>query len=1547
MSTVLDWSRFRNGPIGPEKAFEAFTAQLFERWVRRTFGNDLTSYVLHGAGGDGGVEAFARLATGGVVGLQAKWWDGNLDPGRVRQIRGSLDRSVKIYPALTRYVVAFRQNLTKARNEEETGGVERWEAFVKVVATAHPNVTLERWDDAGLLEQLAAPGGPELRALWFEGELGFQAMELAWRKARARLGDRYLPDLHAVGEMDAVLARDLWSAGSRNTALKSIDVARDRLREARAAALVFVQMTQGRASAETLAAVEAFLGTLTAVEHHVAVLANIVATEPGRPLVDLPSRDGVWQLEAMLEAHKKEEHGTYTVLHAEEACEAAKAALTWVTNLDELIRESARPRLIAGPAGCGKTHAAAATVGALVESGQPAVLVLARDRDPGRGAAQLLGDVFDVPGWPLGRILDALEALAVFTQVSTTVGDGAYSRALLLLDGLEESTNARQWGDVLADLAVEIEQRPRIHLTLTARPEYLDVVTLPDVAVRTDLNEHSGADLPAMLRNYAARFRLTLDEVPWLGWALRSPLEVRLLAEEFAGRSITPEEGAHANLLTLFRHKLARLEDEALRRAGPVAWAPGLNLLQSLLNTLGTLCLKAGSRTVPDVDLLAAMSRLRGDFTADRVQLALTILAEHGLVDRWTPASVGLEVRSPELGLTTRHLADFVLATIASRDTLADIRSRRPVDFPELLVGRRAAAVLFAAALAEAGHFVTDVTWREPPDDIELLQAQSLALVGPARTAPRTGEVSSFLLRSTRLNRAVLRSLVVPVARIPGHPLGPRLLDEALRGLPLAGRDPLWSVPEGLDGVGPWADCYDEILDEVSLAPEVDLWDGLPLLAAWTCSSVVEARRGAAREALAVWGSVRLDQMVLLVEHMVRVDDPQVVDDVVVAALGAAAGAPIGSPALRRLARLVDSLFFAEGATSRTDSVPVRIAARGIVERACIVFPGEFDQERARATPPYAHGGGSPPIDAEEAAQGTDHFGGIVTNDLSWYVADGCFQVFAGTEVSGRSDRLPAVDGRLVTAIDEGKLAAPARLAEERARARQEAAERQRQTIADRMAAFDELRRLHREREPEATECDPSEETLLDWFRRQPEWEEIAAKEEVRWKADPPRHSAEFKQLMADAARVTGISDISPKAVRNGMIANLVRSWGWSAPPPGRLDRREPPAHVEDAIAARHPRASHGSRSAVAQFREKYVWAAVDRIAGALADRLPVWSKEENAWRRLTVLDSIGHGVADPLPRSIDGDRRDAALVGVWRPPGILPDQFAGKVNLARRAEAWLTQTDLQDPASFINGAAERWENAAILAFSHFHRAHEGCVDQLVQVRAFGVRSDDIDLLRRDAPFVAAELSRRGAWVEDGVYVSPALATWAPWLTWRGEDQGYDSFDATGSVRHVSIRPAVGTFTARFEGEWPQEPTIWMPSPMIARALGVTGMRGGRWLRDYLDREGGVVATERDRPGASFDRYQQYLALDLCRFVAILADHGLVPVWAVRLHREPTPTLFAKGHMDIEVPEGLQHHRRDVTWLVVGDPRSGVERIPVSDVLEPWTFRRRSGGEVS
>jgi hypothetical protein len=433
------------------------------------------------------------------------------------------------------------------------------------------------------------------------------------------------------------------------------------------------------------------------------------------------------------------------------------------------------------------------------------------------------------------------------------------------------------------------------------------------------------------------------------------------------------------------------------------------------------------SLRVPDIEIVRAAWALNQEFTAKRIRAALSLLQEQGLVDRWISPADGLRGQRPEYGLATRHVSDFVLASELVASTLSHIEQEVPVAFPPILRSRKAAAVLYAAALAERGHFLMDLGWSEPPEDLRWLHAESLALLPPETTAPRTAEIAGWLTESTALDRGLLRRLIVPISRIPNHPLGPRLLDQALRNLPLARRDPIWSVPEDLDGTGPWRRCFEPILDKFELSGRIDQWDGLPLVAAWTCSSVVENRRRRAREMLAVWGASRLTDMVQLLAHMSKVDDPQIVDDVVIAALGAAVGGAVDNPALKDLARLVDRLFFAEHATACTTSIPVRFGARGMVERVALVYPGEFDEELARARPPYAAMGDWPPIDAGETSQHSSVGGHVVSGDLNWYVAERCFQRFAdsASRVHSYAYDGPQVDYRLSRAIDDGKLKAP------------------------------------------------------------------------------------------------------------------------------------------------------------------------------------------------------------------------------------------------------------------------------------------------------------------------------------------------------------------------------------------------------------------------------------------------------------------------------------------------------------------------------------------
>jgi|GEM_PF-2042574 len=1540
MTTILDWSRFESGPVGPEKAFEAFTAQLFERWLRREAGTDFTAYVLEGAGGDGGVEAFAALPDGTVRGLQAKWFPGNLNDSRVKQIRGSLDTAMKRFPGLSVYIVAMPRNLTKGipfRNgRTRRGGVERWREFVAGIETDYPGLDVIRWDESGLLDQLAVPGNQEIKALWFSSEFIHHHIHTSWQKTRALLQARYIPELHAMGEIDSLLEQDLWASEVVDAARSNLGEARLLLDAARANLRSFEQLSDGRRSVNLDTAVISARSELSLFGQHAVELGAVIASGPRANLPSCPRGEHLWEFRSEIRALKDAHRGIYIVDYAQEALDKADAAVQQIQEVDTWLRQSAVPRLICGPPGCGKTHAATSVVEKMVNRGASAVMVLAKEHSPSHGAREILARTLDLPLWPLRRILDGLEALAVLRQLANDDKGRTYARSLLLFDGLEESSNSCRWASVLSELALEVRSRPRVHLAATLRPEFNRLVKMPEACCITHTDEHAEVVLPALFREYAQHFDVDVDAVPWLGWAMRTPLEIRLFTEEFRGRRVDARDGARSNLLTLFRGKLGRLEGEARERAGSLTWSAHLGLVPVVLSVVADCCAVAGAPRVEDFAVIEAAAKHDPEFSAARVRFALEFLREHGLVDRWIPPERGLLVSRPSYGLATRHVSDFVLASQLAEESLEDLRAKRRLSYPNILRWRDASAVLYAAQLAESGRYVVDVDWENPPDDAVSLQAEALSLLAPDVTASRKSEVQAWLSESTARNRAVLQSLVVPVARIPGHPLGPRVLDSALRQLPMHERDPFWSVPEDLDGTGPWLRCFNPVLDEFELEPSLDCWDGLPLLAAWTCSTVVEKRRRRAREMLAGWGAQQLGEMVRLLDHMADVDDPQILDDLLVAALGAAAGAAVDDEALIELARLVDGLFFADHATSSTTSVPVRFSARGIVERAAMLYPEDFGDELQRARPPYASRGDWPNIDWKEVSEYSHAGGQIVTGDLNWYVADQCFKAFAVERPPPHDAVTSLLDHQLMPGVDAGDLEAPSSTSERHTKAGGSPAQDQQDGPESEDELFAALAILHAERTESGSEA-LSEIELLEWAMTQPEYK--AAGHGSGLQRTAPRYSEPFAALLA---HVEGSShkNVPPRAIRNGMIAYLVRSWGWSELRFSKYDWDNPSTVVDDAITQRHGSgARYYARSAVARFREKYVWSAVDRIAGALADRLPVWSNDSGDWQMLSNIERVGISIADPMPGPDAGLARSAAQSDAWSPAGVLVDQFGDFENLAERADAWLTRGVHPDPTGFVRGAVEQWADAAVLSLSHFRRGHQSCIDQLVQVRAFAIEPTQLNLIRRKARHVLQNHYERNAWVEEGTYNSPAIACWAPWLTWAGQNQGFNSNDGEGKVVPVRVEAMVGEITARFESEWPQEPRVWLPPPRLRVALGIVGMRGGRWHRSYVDPSGVTQAVERDVPPKSFSFDHHYLAVDWARYSSFLRESGHIAAWVVRNYREATPALYM-NEREFEVRDGLEHRSRDTVWLVV-DQLNGdvVEVLELMDSLEPFSHR--------
>jgi hypothetical protein len=288
-----------------------------------------------------------------------------------------------------------------------------------------------------------------------------------------------------------------------------------------------------------------------------------------------------------------------------------------------------------------------------------------------------------------------------------------------------------------------------------------------------------------------------------------------------------------------------------------------------------------------------ALASVGGADAADIERFLSKAKDEYGVIDGWRfELDDPLAPAQHYYTLAANQLTDILIARRCLGPVRDAIAAKDEPALPEVLSTRPDAVPLLVGLLADNGVFIVEqALWRDeiPEDDRIRWQLRALVDSSPETCARFRPWVAEVLVASMPRCRLALAELVVPVARWGEHPLGPKMVHETLLPLPAAQRDLFWSGPESLPvaGAGPWEGDGEPVWDRVSLR-ESDSASGLPLLLGWACASVVRSRRLWARHKLAMWGAKRLAEMASLLEHLAPANDPQILEDIMIAAAGAA-----------------------------------------------------------------------------------------------------------------------------------------------------------------------------------------------------------------------------------------------------------------------------------------------------------------------------------------------------------------------------------------------------------------------------------------------------------------------------------------------------------------------------------------------------------------------------------------------------------------------------------------------------------------------------------
>ncbi|MDD4593240.1 MAG: hypothetical protein PHG06_22900, partial [Parabacteroides sp.] len=738
----------------------------------------------------------------------------------------------------------------------------------------------------------------------------------------------------------------------------------------------------------------------------------------------------------------------------------------------------------------------------------------------------------------------------------------------------------------------------------------------------------------------------------------------------------------------------------------------------------------------------------------------LDYLRDYGLLLEFIPIDADpLRPEEPTYQFAFEPLNDYLIAENAVR---AIIRSRSN-NLPPGLKGKPAAQSWASLILlsdykilvGEDNFWVNDL----PEEAIDELRLFSLSQVNREDLNKFKPWVEVKIRESMPTSRKFINGLIVKVARIDNHPLGPEFLHEVLMSFEnVAARDLIFSGPDFLlsnsDAVwGGWG--QNPIYNQKLIAS--DLASGMPLLFAWTLTSVDEKLRHTCRKELTRWGEKNPQEFLKLLQLAFQSDDPQMREDIVQVSSAIACLLDPKDKILKTFAEwALDEIFRSEKIGVIRDIV-IRQAGRIVCERAFLGGHISLKQVK-RARPPFSITSSQYPVDRHGILKNEEHSVPI-SWDLAEYVLPRAYKGFfkevqkKGQVKTQAESEWSNVSYDTIQEILSGKFG---RISIKKRRE---------------LEAILEEKRLRKE---------ALSEVQIHIINATPE----GASESNRCKQKKEiRYSRNAEKLLRKYSEILEVKDVSPRQLTTAACFYYLNKMGWNkkefyGEPNGGKSGEILGADV--AIIREYGPASHGERSSVSSFAEKYVWCFVPEFIGYLADTLEY--SEDHPEKRYFVSDYSHIYNLPPNPAQelheveLDLNREDC---GFFLPNNLAPEmKFRGK-NRLNNLKRWITGAPIPDLSPWILPTKEHlnqincFSNNPWLALQLFTSITEPTVQgsSLLWINSFIISNKEFKLFKRDCSlkaahsrsFVESAISSYGHLEIAATYLTPFDVLWMPW----------------------------------------------------------------------------------------------------------------------------------------------------------------------------------------
>ncbi|MDX2199627.1 MAG: hypothetical protein SF069_11735 [Phycisphaerae bacterium] len=928
---ALDWSKFQRLDGDPRLNFELLCRNLVTRHYRQ-FG------CVRALRNQPGVEFHIQLHSACSLGDSGRWWgwqckwfgvpsDGLLNNSQKDDIRQSLAQSKEKLPELTDWVLWTPCTLSKSSQE-----------WYYSLSSVQPRLHL--WSESELREHLAGPGAI-MRAPYF-GELALTASDLQQihERTTAALHGRWFPEVHQVVAAEQQIRRalgetDQWSDLKRVASNLESGSARviDRL--------PFLTEKVRACAAPLLDAARDLRGLLDAAGSDLSALD---VDDLGVRLNAVARTCEQWNaFSRLLRAARSS--------FALDATNFVATVYEAIHSLSELQRSLARRVLaIVGEAGFGKSQLAA-QVTAPSATRPAGILLFGRDLRSRENFDDLARRVC-LHGEPVKTFESLVAAVDAAAQ-------RASCRLPIIIDGLNEAEDARDWKGAIAQTLPLLQQYRHVLLVCTVRGDFV-AHAIPDEVDRVHL-EGFQEELNSAVARYFQHYRIDATDSPIDSQAFEHPLLLRMFCEVTnpARQKTVGVEAMPTSLTALFERFLLTSADriaelaatgerfcveevlDALRRIAIELWdrrarAIPAEDLRSLLHDTGRVWERSIVRALEQEGLLFRDSfdgQQSGQYAVVYDALAGHMIAD-ALVGRVGPGEFVQWFRlQSEGGLfahgsSRRHpLASDIISGLVGVLPRRAFRQQLWLLLDEPLRSE----ALYAAARLEA-------EWLDP---------QTVAAL------------ESSLIQLPHSSRDLLNRMWA-TRDAADHPLNSHCLDRVLRAMPNAERDLRWSE---------WIRRHREAvvvdLDKIAERWKSGVLDSererlLARWIMWTLTSTVRPVRDRATRALFRLGLVIPDALFRLTADSLRISDPYVSERTLAASYGVAMTLYCQPERVRErmqlgefAGHLINEMFMPD-APAATWNALARDSALGVIELAGKMTPGCFgSRERQYLQPPF------------------------------------------------------------------------------------------------------------------------------------------------------------------------------------------------------------------------------------------------------------------------------------------------------------------------------------------------------------------------------------------------------------------------------------------------------------------------------------------------------------------------------------------------------------------------------------------------------------------